>query len=394
MSQFDAVHERCGTDSLKYDYTAAKGKPADALPLWVADMDFSVAPEIHDALAARIDHGIFGYSDDADGSYFGALSAWYQSHFSYAVSSEWLIKTPGVVYAICTAIRAYTSKGDSVLIQEPVYYPFRESILDNERRVVVNELRNRGGHYEIDMVDFERKIVENDVKLFILCSPHNPVGRVWSKKELTAMGDICIKHGVLVVADEIHADFVYEGHRHYVFAGLKPAYAENTITCTAPTKTFNLAGLQISNIFIVNRALRLSFRKELNAAGYSQPNVMGLVACRAAYAHGAQWLSELRTYLQENLAYLRDFLKAELPQIHLVEPEGTYLVWLDCKALGLSGAELDSFMLQKAKLWLDDGNMFGQGGEGFQRINIACPRATLTEALTRLKTAVDNLAVS
>lgn len=394
MSEFDIVRERRGTDSLKYDYTAIKGKPDDALPLWVADMDFPVADEIHDALAERIDHGIFGYSDDADGSYYDSLSAWYQGRFDYATRPEWLVKTPGVVYAICTAIRAYTRKGDAVLIQEPVYYPFRESILDNERRVVVNELQCRDGHYEMDLVDFERKIVENGVKLFILCSPHNPVGRVWSKEELTAMGDICVKHGVLVVADEIHADFVCEGHRHLVFAGLKPEYSDITITCTAPTKTFNLAGLQISNILIANRTLRHAFRKELNAAGYSQPNVMGLVACRAAYAHGARWLAELRTYLQENLAYLRDFLAAELPQIHLVEPEGTYLVWLDCKALGLSGAELDDFMVQKAKLWLDDGNMFGQGGEGFQRINIACPRATLTEALARLKTAVDKLTAS
>lgn len=388
MSEFDIVRARLRTDSLKYDFAAKKGKPADALPLWVADMDFPVAPAIHDALAARIDHGIFGYSDDADGSYYAALANWYHSRFAYEIQPQWLVKTPGVVYAICTAIRAYTRKGDAVLIQEPVYYPFRESILDNDRRLVVNALRYQNGRYEIDFEDFERSIVENNVKLFILCSPHNPVGRVWRREELTAMGDICLKHGVLVVSDEIHADFVYEGHQHHVFAGLNPAYADNAITCTAPTKTFNLAGLQISNIFIANQKLRHAFRRELNAAGYSQPNVLGLVACRAAYAHGAQWLLELHTYLQDNLSYLRDFLAAELPQIRLIEPEGTYLVWLDCNALGLSGNELDDFMVQKARLWLDDGNMFGQGGEGFQRINIACPRTTLTLALTRLKKAV------
>lgn len=388
---FDTVRERRRTDSLKYDYAKIKKKPTDALPLWVADMDFPVAPAIHDALISRVDHGIFGYSDDADGSYYNMLSAWYVSHFGYETKPQWLVKTPGVVYAICTAIRAYTCKDDAVLIQEPVYYPFRQSVTDNERRLVVNPLQYIDGRYEIDLAHFERCITENNVSLFILCSPHNPVGRVWRREELTAMGDICLKHNVLVVADEIHADFVYEGHQHHVFAGLKPAYADITITCTAPTKTFNLAGLQLSNIFIANRELRHAFRRELHAAGYSQPNVLGLVACRAAYAQGAAWLDALRTYLQGNLSYLRDFLASELPEIRLVEPEGTYLVWLDCSALGMKGSHLDDFMLNQAGLWLDDGTMFGEGGEGFQRINIACPRATLTDALSRLQQAVQAL---
>lgn len=384
---FDKIIERRGTDSLKYDFATKRGMPDGILPLWVADMDFQAPPEVLEALVEKSRHGIFGYSDAAGDDYFNALAGWYAGRFNWLPSPKWLVKAPSVVYAICTAIRALTNEGDSVLIQQPVYYPFASSILSNNRRLVVNELVYHDGKYSIDLSDFEEKVIRDQVKLFILCSPHNPVGRVWTRDELTAMGDICVKYGVKVISDEIHADFVYPGHRHQVFEAIKPEFSDITITCTAPTKTFNLAGLQISNIFISNAGLRRQFRQEFDRTGYSQPNVMGLAACRAAYKYGAPWLEELKVYLASNLSLVRDFLAQELPSIRLVEPEGTYLIWLDCRGLGLSDKELDDLIVHKAGLWLDGGTMFGAGGEGFQRINIACPASILENALERLKKA-------
>ncbi len=391
---FHQVISRRGTDSLKYDFAAKKGRPEDILPLWVADMDFQSPPKVLEALEEKIRHGIFGYSDAAGDDYFQALDAWYSDRFGWQLSPHWLVKTPGVVFAICAAIRGLTQENDAVLIQQPVYYPFLESILDNGRRPVINQLAYDQGKYAVDLEDFEHKIVQNNVKLFILCSPHNPVGRVWTKDELTAMGNICIRHGVTVIADEIHADFVYPGYRHQVFAGIRPDFSDIAITCTAPSKTFNLAGLQISNIFVSNQDIRRRLRQEIDKTGYSQPNLMGLVACRAAYRHGAQWLEDLKGYLSLNLALVRDFLKKELPQIRLVEPEGTYLLWLDCRALGLSDQQLDHLILHQAGLWLDSGPMFGAGGEGFQRMNIACPRPVLQKALTQLKKGAASLPAS
>ena len=388
---FDTIIDRRGTDSLKYDFAAKRGLPEDILPLWVADMDFPSPPEVLDALAEKCRHGILGYSDAADEGYFGALAKWYSERFGWLISPEWLVKAPGVVFAICAAIRALTEEGDAVLIQQPVYYPFSESVHANGRRLVVSELVYSDGKYSVDLKDFEDKIKREKVKLFILCSPHNPVGRVWRIDELSAMGEICLRYGVKVVSDEIHADFVYPGNRHQVFAAISPELAEITVTCTAPTKTFNLAGLQISNILISDPALRSRFRQEIRKTGYSQPNIMGLVACRAAYEHGAGWLDELMAYLGSNLDFVRDFLAREIPQVRLVEPEGTYLVWLDFRALGLTDRELDDLIVNKAKLWLDAGTMFGASGTGFQRINIACPRSILERALRQLKEALDSI---
>lgn len=389
-NNFDEIIERKNTDSLKYDFAARLGKPEGILPLWVADMDFKSPSCVIDALIEKSRHGIFGYSNTRE-DYFNALRHWFSEQFSWNVKPEWLVKTPGVVYAICTAIRALTEEGDAVLIQQPVYYPFPGSVIANRRKLIVNQLVYSKGKYTIDFSDFEEKIIENKVKLFILCSPHNSVGRVWSKEELVRIGELCLKHGVLVISDEIHADFTYPGHRHLVFADLKPEFSDITITCTAPTKTFNLAGLQISNIFISNQEIRRRFKKEIAASGYSDPNIMGIVACRAAYSGGSEWLSELREYLLDNLNYLRDFLKQRLPQIKLVEPEGTYLVWLDFNALNLDDRKLEDFIENQAGLWLNSGTKFGAGGEGFQRINIACPRSTLEKALIQLEQAINRL---
>lgn len=388
MPDFDVIIPRRGTGSLKYDAAAQLGKPEDILPFWVADMDFQAPPAVLEALSQRVEHGIFGYSDATAEGYFNALSSWYRERFDWQIRPEWLVKTPGVVFAICTAIRALTKPGDGVLIQQPVYHPFESSIRTNNRRLVVNRLVYKDGRYQMDLKEFERQIRDEQVKLFILCSPHNPVGRVWTREELTGLGDICLRHGVYVVSDEIHADFVYPGYRHLVFAGLKPEYADLTVTCTAPSKTFNLPGLQVSNILIKNEKIRRLFIEEIRKTGYGQPNLLGLIACQAAYEQGAQWLDGLKQYLTGNLAFFRDFLKNELPALRLVEPEGTYLVWLDCRGLRLSDEELDRLLVEKAKLWLSPGSIFGAGGQGFQRFNIACPRAVLKEGLHRLKEAL------
>lgn len=393
---FDKIINRKGTNCLKYDFAVERGKPAEVLPLWVADMDFQVSEEITKSLHAAVEHGIYGYTQPKD-PYYNAIMNWMKKNHQWETKREWIVKTPGVVFALGAAVKAFTKPGDAVLIQNPVYYPFTNIIRDNDRRVIDNTLvyekrvTEGKSQYSIDYEDFERKIVQENIKLFILCNPHNPVGRVWTREELQYLGEICLRHHVIVVSDEIHNDFVYPGFEHTVFANVDPRFAEFTVTCTAPSKTFNLAGLQISNIFIPNETLREAFQKEIDKTGYDEPNALGAVACEAAYRGGQEWLDQLRAYLLENLNFLRAYLQEKIPQIHLVEPEGTYLVWLDCSELGISGKELDQFIVEKAGLWLDGGVMFGPSGADFQRVNIACPRATLELALDKLKAAVDNL---
>lgn len=393
---FDKIINRKGTNCLKYDFAVERGKPAEVLPLWVADMDFQVSEEITKSLHAAVEHGIYGYTQPKD-PYYNAIMNWMKKNHQWETKKEWIVKTPGVVFALGAAVKAFTKPGDAVLIQNPVYYPFTNIIRDNDRRVIDNTLvyekrvTEGKSQYSIDYEDFERKIVQENIKLFMLCNPHNPVGRVWTREELQYLGEICLRHHVIVVSDEIHNDFVYPGFEHTVFANVDPRFAEFTVTCTAPSKTFNLAGLQISNIFIPNETLREAFQKEIDKTGYDEPNALGAVACEAAYRGGQEWLDQLRAYLLENLNFLRAYLQEKLPQIHLVEPEGTYLVWLDCSELGISGKELDQFIVEKAGLWLDGGAMFGPSGADFQRVNIACPRATLEIALDKLKAAVDNL---
>lgn len=385
---FDEEIDRRNTNCLKYDFAVERGKQEGILSLWVADMDFRTAPEIIDALVKEAQHGIFGYSEVKE-DYFEALHQWFLTHFNWKIRKEWLVKTPGVVFAIAAAIRAFTEEGDGVLLCQPVYYPFMECILDNRRKLVNSQLVYEDGKYSIDFEDFEKKIIENHVKLFLLCSPHNPVGRVWSREELTRVGDICLKHQVVVLSDEIHCDFTYEGYTHTPFASISEEFAGNSVVCTAPSKTFNLAGLQVSNIFIPDEKKRKLFIKAVDAAGYSQLNVMGLVAAKAAYTYGEEWLCELKEYLKGNLAFVREFLRENLPQIKLVEPQGTYLIWLDCSGLSLTLGELEELVSKKANLWLDGGFIFGKETEQFQRINIACTRKTLRQALCQLKAAID-----
>ncbi|MDR1759399.1 MAG: pyridoxal phosphate-dependent aminotransferase [Fibrobacter sp.] len=382
---FDTVQERKNTNSIKYDFAVARGKREGLLPLWVADMDFQTPPEVREALVKCAEHGIFGYSEPQAG-YYEAVCAWFSKYFGYDTKPEWIVKTPGVVFAIAVAVRAFAEKGDAVMIQRPVYYPFSAVILENKCKLVNNPLVYQDGKYGIDFEDFERKMVENRVKLFILCNPHNPVGRVWTREELERIGDICLKHGCLVLSDEIHCDFVYAPRKHTVFATIKPEFGENSIICTAPSKTFNLAGLQVSNVFIQNAKLRKRFETESIKTGYSQLNTMGIAACEAAYRHGSGWLHRLKEYLSENIKLVGEF--AERNGIKLIPTEGTYLVWLDFSPLGFSDDELDHLIENKAGLWLDDGRMFGKEGSGFQRINVACPRSILADALSRLEKAI------
>lgn len=384
---FDEVIDRRNTNCLKHDFTLERGKPEGILPMWVADMDFKTPDCVIEKLTNAVSHGIFGYTD-VKCDYFDVINKWFSTRHNWETKIDWLVKTPGVVFAIALAIKALTKENDYVLIQQPVYYPFSETIISNNRSLAINSLVYQNGRYCIDFEDFEKQIIEKKIKLFLLCNPHNPVGRVWTISELKKMGDICVKHGVFVVSDEIHCDFIYPGHTHTVFASISEEFAMNSIICTSPSKTFNLAGLQVSNIFIKNAELKKKIEYQITASGYSQLNTLGLIACKAAYEFGEEWLNALKLYLLDNLNFLKNFLKENLPMLKLIEPEGTYLVWIDFSELKLSKDELEDLIIHKANLWLDAGHIFGKEGLLFERINIACPRSILQKALEQLNTSI------
>ncbi len=384
---FNEIADRKGTDCLKYDFAARRGMPEDVLPLWVADMDFKTSSYVEEALIERVKHGVFGYSEVGD-KYFGTVAKWMKTHHNWEVKPQWLIKTPGVVFALAMAVKAYTDEGDAVLIQQPVYYPFSEVIEDNSRVIISNDLYlGEDNRYHIDFEDFEKKIVDNRIKLFLLCNPHNPSGRVFTREELTGMGDICLKHGVIVVSDEIHNDFVFKGE-HTVFSTVKKEYEDISIICTSPSKTFNLASMLISNIFIPDRKLKSKFRKEVDAAGISQLGVLGLIATETAYEKGEQWYENMLSYIRGNIDFVKYYVKDNLPGVNVVDGEGTYLLWLDFRKTGIDAKELDRRVIYDAKLWLDSGKIFGKTGEGFQRINVATSRAIVRECLERIKNNV------
>lgn len=384
---FDKVINRRNTDSLKYDFAHERGKSEGILPLWVADMDFQTSDEVVAALHKRVSQGIFGYTDTKE-KYFEAVSAWMEKKHSWAIEKEWLIKCPGVVFALAMAVKAFTEPEDGILIQQPVYQAFGKAIRENNRVVVDNPLiLGKDGKYHMDLEDFEKKAVRHQVKLFILCNPHNPGGVVWSRKDLEKLGDICIKRDIIIISDEIHQDFVYRGS-HQVFAAINEGLKERTITCTAPSKTFNLAGLQVSNIFIPNSRLREKFCRQMRAAGYDNPNTLGLIACEAAYRYGEDWLDQVLEYLKDNISFVREYLEKRINRIKLIEPDATYLLWLDFRELGLSEEERVDLLENRAGIWLSSGLKFGEPGEGFERINIACSRSFLAEALGKLEQAV------
>lgn len=383
---FDSITDRKHTFAIKYDLAQRRNKPLDAISLWVADMDFKTAPCIQKALVERAEHGIFGYSVP-DNRYYDAVKKWFNERHHFDVQNEWIVNTPGVVFAISCAIKAFSNEGDGVLIQKPVYYPFFNTIKTLNRRVVNNPLVLKNGTYEIDFEDLEHKIVSEKVKLFIFCSPHNPGGRVWKKDELERLSKLCIRHNVLVVSDEIHSDITFNENRHTVYASLSEQAAQNCIICTSPSKTFNLAGLQFSNIFIPNREIRLMFKKEIDRTGYDEPSLMGIVAAVAAYEDGGEWFDAAKQYIWQNILFVKNFIAAHCPKIKVIEPEGTYLLWLDFSAFTeLSDRQISDRILQNAKVWLDEGSMFGAEGEKFQRINCATPRTILANALKRICT--------
>lgn len=380
---FDTVVNRKNTNAIKYDLAKKRGKPEDAVSLWVADMDFPAAPCIQKAVAEKAAHGIWGYSRP-DNRYYDALKKWYKERHNFEVQNEWVVNTPGVCFALAAAIKAFTKEGESVLIQKPVYYPFFNIINSLQRKVVNSSLILKNNHYEIDFDDFERKIVQENVKLFILCSPHNPGGRVWTKQELQKISEICLAHNVLVVSDEIHSDITFGSNVHTVYGSLSEQALKNSIICTAPSKSFNLAGLQFSNIFIADEKLRKAFSKELEKTGYDEPSVFGIVAATAAYSEGADWFDSVKSYIWENILFAKNYIEENAPQIKVLVPEGTYLLWLDFSKTGLSDSEINNRILNKAKVWLDSGSMFGKEGEKFQRINCATPRIILEDALKRI----------
>ena len=384
---FDTVIDRRNTKCLKYDFAKKRGYPEDVLPLWVADMDFRTSSYAEDAISELAARNLYGYTNTQQGDgFFEAVSGWMKRRHGFTVEPEWHVKTPGVCFAIAQAVRALTETGDAVIIEQPVYYPFESIVRKNNRKLVVSELRHSpDGRYETDFDDFERKLRTERVKLFILCNPHNPVGRAWSEEELRRLGELCGRYGVIVFSDEIHSDFVWNG-AHHVFQEVNEEFREFTVTATAPSKTFNLAGLQQSNIFIPNERIRRKFIRAIDQTGYDEPNAAGIAAAQAVYTYGDTWYLAARRYIRDNLDYLRDFVRDRLPGVSVTETEATYLAWLDFRGTGLTDAELESRIVNRAKLWLDRGSMFGQGGAGFERINAACPRSVLTEALTRLST--------
>jgi len=388
MYGFDKPVDRGGTNSIKHNFVKEMGMPEGLVPMWVADMDFLAPEAVVQTLAEYAGRGVFGYTGVKE-DYFIALHKWFAERFGFDIQPEWVVKTPGVVFAIAAAINAFTGPGDGVMVQQPVYMAFYHCIKSAGRALVNSPLVYEGGTYRIDFADFEQKIIDEKVKAFVLCSPHNPVGRVWTADELKRIGDICLKHGCLVVSDEIHCDFIYPGYKHHVFGALGDKYLNNAIVCTAPSKTFNLAGLQAANTIIANEDIRKKFNASVARTGYGQPNAAGLAACKAAYEHCGAWVDALVTYLEENFTYLKTFLDKKLPRIKIAEPQGTYLAWLNFKALKLTQAELEDMIVNKAGLWLSGGATFGSEGEGFMRMNVACPKAVLERALDQLEAAAN-----
>ncbi len=381
MYDFDKIVSRETTNCAKWD-TVEKG----LLPMWVADMDFQSPPEVIAALQERAEHGIFGYSGGY-GGWFEALMQWMEKRYSWAPQREWISTSPGVVAALFMLVRALTEPGDRIIIQPPVYRPFYYVASSNGCELLENPLYFDGCKYRMDLEQLRQK-VDSRVKLLILCSPHNPVGRVWSREELLALGQFCLEHEITIISDEIHSDLVFSGYKHTVLASVSQELEQDMIVCNAPSKTFNIAGIPASNVIIANEKLRSAYRQVLRSSGLALPNVFAVTAVEAAYTYGEAWLNELLLYLEENYRLASSFIAEHIPEIKVIEPEGTYLLWLDCRGLGLNDKELDSFIKEKAKLLLEPGTIFGTGGSGFQRMNIACPRSRLLEALQRLETAV------
>ena len=383
---FDKVISRRGTDSYKWDSAAGK----EVLPMWVADMDFPTAPAVIEALLNRVQHGIFGYTRVPD-SYYEAVTSWFARRHSWGIDRNWIIYTSGVVPAISAIIKALTVPGDKVLVQTPVYNCFFSSIRNNGCSIADSPLVFSGNTYRIDFDDLEQKAADPKVKLMLLCNPHNPAGRVWTREELSRIGEICIRNGVTVISDEIHCELVFPGHKYIPFASVSQDFLQHSVTCISPSKAFNIAGLQIANIVCSDATWRAKIDRAINDNEVCDVNPFGVIALQAAYNKSEAWLDKLVEYLYANYNYMREFCAEHLPDFPLAELEGTYLVWMDCRKLGISSHELEQELTDKAGLWLNAGTMYGRSGEGFMRWNIACPRVVLAEGLSRFHDYVNSL---
>lgn len=385
---FDEIIDRHGTSCLKYDFGMKRKARTDLLPLWVADMDFKLPDEILEDFHKRIDHGIFGYTDPLD-DYFDAMNHWFSTRHGYTVDPEWVTLGAGIVYGLATGVKAFSEEGDAIMVMQPVYYPFSEVIKNNGRTLINCQLRYENTRYTIDFEKMEKQLVENDVKVLIFCNPHNPVGRVWTKEEINKVAEICLEHHVIIMFDEIHSDFIFAGHQFVSCMNLDKKFLDNTVLYVSPGKTFNVAGFQSANIIIPNKELREKYRWANTQAAYSQGSVMGQVAVKSCYTKGAEWVDELVEYIHGNVQYMQEFVAKNFPLAKFVEPEGTYLVWVDFSGYGFTDDELEHLMLEEAKLWLDCGKTFGPETAQFERFNVACPRAIVEQAMNQLKAAMD-----
>ncbi|WP_337806771.1 MalY/PatB family protein [Prevotella pectinovora] len=381
---FDKVTPRCGTNSYKWDSTDDK----EVLPMWVADMDFPTAPCIINALEKRVEHGIFGYTRVPE-EYYDAVISWFSRRHHWKPRREWFIYTSGVVPALSAVIKALTNVGDKVLTLTPVYNCFFSSIRNNGCELDSCALRYEDNTFSIDYEDLERRAADPKTTLMLLCNPHNPSGRVWTREELRRIGDICIKNNVVVVADEIHCELVHPGFTYTPFASVSEEFQKHSVTCVAPSKAFNIAGLQIANIIVENDKWRQRIDKAININEVCDVNPFGVIATIAAYNEGEEWLNQLLQYIHGNYLFFKDYCEEHLPQLPVAPLEGTYLAWMDCRSLGIPSEELEEELMKEAKLWLNAGSMYGKEGEGFMRWNLACPRQLVKEGLERFSQFVD-----
>jgi cystathionine beta-lyase len=386
---FDEIVDRKGTDSIKYDATKEFLGTGDVIPMWVADMDFRTPPFIVNAIKARIEHEIYAYTL-RNKQYYGSIAGWLKRRHQWDVSEEAIVFSPGVVPTLNMAVLSFTQPGDRIITQPPVYFPFFSAVKDHDRELVYNPLLSDNGRLCMDFEDLERAVLTG-ARMIIISSPHNPGGSVWTEDELRRLANICLRKDVLIVSDEIHCDLVYKPYKHIPLASLSGEIADRCITLIAPSKTFNLSGLSTASVIITNEELRKKFIATLNHLHINGGNIFGNVASQAAYTYGDEWVDELMSYLSENLDILEDFLHKHIPQVKMLRPEATFLVWLDCRELGMDDETLNRFFLEKARLGLNRGDMFGTGGSGFMRMNIGCTKATLIRALHCLKEAVDGI---
>ncbi|WP_404468832.1 MalY/PatB family protein [Sutcliffiella horikoshii] len=383
---FNESINRKNTSSVKWDETGRVFGSSDVLPMWVADMDFQAPQEVTKAIMDKAQHGIYGYTAIST-SVDDAVSSWFQKQHGWELQQEWLTYISGVVPALSATVQTFSNPGDKVIVFSPVYYPFYDMVTYNDRKLITSPMEYRNGRYYMDLQDFEAKL-DGDVKLLLLCNPHNPGGTVWTREELEQLGKICVKHNVIIVSDDIHADLVFENHTYNAIASISDDIARQTVTCIAPTKTFNIAGLQAAAMVTSNDSFREKLELFMKKQGHFLLNMLGVSAMEAAYRHGKPWLDEVLHYIEDNMDYAVEYIQQEIPGVDASKPEGTYLLWIDCRKLGLGEEELKRLLLHKGKLALESGSKFGKEGNGFVRMNVACTKTTLQEGLLRLKTAL------